>query len=82
MKIPYSLTVAQRRDRLWCHRRRHGERDFGVFSTLPRKDVLWVRPSTPKPFQVPEKTPCCGRVTTEFFRLEIIAVWQNSQMTN
>lgn len=48
----------------------------------PRKIVLWVRPSTPKPFQVPEKTPCCGRVTTEFFRLEIIAVWQNSQMTN
>lgn len=62
--------------------RRLGELDFGVFSTPPRKDVLWVRPSTPKPFQVPEKTPCCGRVTTEFLCPEIIYIWQNGQIAD
>ena len=49
---------------------------------LPRKVVLWVRPSTPKPFQVPEKTPCCGRVTTDFFDPKIIDICQNSLMAN
>ena len=27
-------------------------------------------------------TPCCGRVTTKFFRLEIIAVWPNGQIAD
>ena len=79
MKIPYSLAVAQRAECLWCRRHRYGEHDFGVFSTLPRKDVLWV---TQKPFEVTQKTRCCGRVTTEFFCPEIIAVWQNGQMAD
>lgn len=51
-----------------------------MFSHLPRKDVLWIRPSTPKPFQVPEKTPYCGRVTTEFFRLKTWDICHNSNM--
>ena len=76
------VAIAQRIRCHWCHRRQYGEYDFGVFSTHPRKVVLWVRPSTPKPFQVPEKTPCCGRVTTKSFRPKIIDICQNSLMAN
>jgi len=36
----------------------------------------------PKAFEVTQKTPCCGRVTTEFFCPEIIAVWQNGQIAD
>lgn len=52
---------------------------------------LWsvLNPSTqgcfvgnPKPFEVTQKTPCCGRVTTEFFCPEIIAIWQNGQIAD
>lgn len=42
--------------------------------------AIYLYPFSPKLH--PYSTPCCGRVTTEFFRLEIISVWQNSQIAD
>lgn len=74
------VAVAQRIICCWCHRRQYGELDFGVFSPPSTQGCFVVRPSTPKPFQVPEKTPCRGRVTTKFFNPKIIDICQNCHM--